>query len=155
MDDEDIEARSAKMTGLRAILFGPVFPFLLYIHAFRDGSRTYKKWIAAEISANICFIFYSIILFWEFQFSLLMYHFLLMMVGQCLTAFFAVWTVHHDCEGKIFARTQRGFLKNLISYDMFYHVEHHLFPNVPQCHLWKLAGRLDKNAPRLKNTQVF
>jgi fatty acid desaturase len=26
---------------------------------------------------------------------------------------------------------------------MFFHVEHHLFPAVPTCHLWRLAERLD------------
>ncbi len=55
--------------------------------------------------------------------------------GQCLTAFFAVWTVHHDAADAAFpARTIRDPLKARISYAMFYHVEHHLFPAVPTCH---------------------
>jgi hypothetical protein len=40
----------------------------------------------------------------------LRYHVVAMAAGQCLTAFFAVWTVHHPCEaarGPI-ARTIRG-----------------------------------------------
>ena len=32
---------------------------------------------------------------------------------------------------------------------MFYHLEHHLFPNVPTCHLPQLASRLDHLAPDL------
>ena len=51
--------------------------------------------------------------------------------------------------------TQRGWFKNLISYDMFYHVEHHLFPGVPQQHLPQLAERLDKVLPELTSRRVF
>jgi fatty acid desaturase len=83
-------------------------------------------------------------------------HVLTMIAGQCFTAFFAVWTVHHDCEptGRI-ARTQRGWLKNVASYDMFHHVEHHLFPAVPTCHLPELSRRLDRVAPEYKDLTVY
>ena len=83
-------------------------------------------------------------------------HVLTMLAGQCFTAFFAVWTVHHDCQpiGRL-ARTQRGWLKNVVSYDMFHHVEHHLFPAVPTCHLPELSRRLDRVAPDYKALTVF
>jgi fatty acid desaturase len=52
---------------------------------------------------------------------------------------FAV-TVQHDCDGAgLFARTLRGILKNAATYNMVFHVEHHLFPAVPACHLPQLA----------------
>jgi fatty acid desaturase len=38
---------------------------------------------------------------------------------------------------------------------MFFHVEHHLYPKVPTCHLAVLADRLDQAAPELKAKQVF
>ena len=79
-----------------------------------------------------------------------------MAVGQCLTAFFAVWTVHHDCETEgLLARTLRGVLRNFATYNMFFHVEHHLFPSVPTCHLPQLAARLDEAAPELTRLRVF
>ena len=77
--------------------------------------------------------------------------------GQCHTAFFAVWTVHHGCEaarGPI-ARTIRGRVKAVISYDMFFHVEHHLYPAVPTRRLPILARRLDAVAPELAVRRVF
>jgi fatty acid desaturase len=73
------------------------------------------------------------------------------------TAFFAVWTVHHGCErdrGPI-ARTIRGRVKALISYEMFFHVEHHLYPGVPTSRLPALARRLDAVAPELAARRVF
>jgi fatty acid desaturase len=76
--------------------------------------------------------------------------------AQCLTAFFAVWTVHHDTADAAYpARTQRGRLRNFVSYHMFLHVEHHLFPQVPTCHLPALARRLDAAAPELARAMVI
>ncbi len=54
-----------------------------------------------------------------------------------------------------FARTLRGLLKNAVTYNMFFHVEHHLFPAVPTCHLPQLAERLDLKAPELTRLRVF
>ena len=82
----------------------------------------------------------------------LRYHVIAMGVAQCLTAFFAVWTVHHDtADARYPARTQRGRLRNFVSYHMFLHVEHHLFPQVPTCHLPTLARRLDRVMPDLQS----
>ena len=45
--------------------------------------------------------------------------------------------------------------KAFVTYNMFYHVEHHLFPSVPTCHLPELARRLDGAAPELQRKLVF
>jgi len=43
----------------------------------------------------------------------------------------------------------------VIAFDMFFHVEHHLFPKVPTCHLNELSKRLDEAAPELSKLQVY
>ena len=87
---------------------------------------------------------------------MLIYHIIAMTIGQCLSGFFAVWTVHHDCDRSHYiARTIRNPYKAFVTYNMFYHVEHHLFPSVPTCHLPELAKRLDGAAPELKSKLVF
>jgi fatty acid desaturase len=150
LDEADVEAKSARMSALGALAFGPVFPVLLHREALRRGNAQYRAWILAELAGNAAVIALA------FHVPLLAWHAALMATGQCLTAFFAVWTVHHGChEGPVFARTQRGFLKNFISYDMFYHVEHHLFPKVPQRRLGRLAERLDAAAPELTTLRVY
>ena len=58
-------------------------------------------------------------------------------------------------EHYLLARTIRHRTKALITYNMFYHVEHHLFPTVPTCKLPILAGRLDAAAPELAAKKVF
>jgi fatty acid desaturase len=155
MEDEDIEAKSAKMSAFAAIVFGPIFPFLLHREALLHGSSYYQKWILAELVANIVVIALAVLVLLTTGSAILLWHLALMAVGQCLTAFFAVWTVHHDCEGELFARTQRGWLKNFVSYDMFYHVEHHLFPRIPQKNLPIIAKRLDAALPELTQKRVY
>jgi fatty acid desaturase len=64
--------------------------------------------------------------------------------------------VHHDCDRwQQIARTLRHRLKSAVSFGMFYHLEHHLFPRVPTCHLPALAERLDQGIPELPRKQVF
>ena len=46
-------------------------------------------------------------------------------------------------------------LERAIVGERLQHVEHHLFPTVPTCHLPKLAERLDEVAPELKTKLVF
>jgi hypothetical protein len=55
---------------------------------------------------------------------MLRYHVLAMAVGQVLTGFFAVWTVHHDCDRwDQLARTLRNRFKSALAFGMFYHPE--------------------------------
>jgi len=65
-------------------------------------------------------------------FDALRYHVIAMGVAQCLTAFFAVWTVHHEPRMPYPARTQRGRIRSRLLPHVL-HVEHHLFPQVPTC----------------------
>ena len=149
----DVEAASARMSGWRAIAFGPLFPLLLHRTALAKGNRTVRLWVCAELAVNVAWI--AAVFLW-LRVDALRYHVIAMGVGQCLTAFFAVWTVHHDTEATAYpARTQRGWLRNVASYHMFLHVEHHLFPQVPTCHLPALARRLDAAAPDLARALVI
>ena len=51
--------------------------------------------------------------------------------------------------------TQRGWWKTALTYQMFYHVEHHLFPAVPTARLPELAARVDRVMPHLREHQVY
>ena len=86
----------------------------------------------------------------------LQYHVSAMLAGQCMTAFFAVWTVHHHCDRTHYlARTLHNRIKNRVTFNMFLHIEHHLFPRVPTCHLPELSRRIDRVAPDLRSKVVF
>ena len=106
------------------------------------AQRKNLLWIYAELGLNAAVIFG---VFFVFDIFALKWHVTLMITGHCLSAFFAVWSVHRGCNSPDFpARTLRGKLKNLLFYNMFFHFEHHLFPQVPTCHLPILAQRIDK-----------
>ena len=152
LDDEDVEGRAATQSWWRAVLSGPAFAVHLHRNGWMLADARTRRWIVVEMIA-IALTMTAAVLLESFP---LRAHVMTMIAGQCFTAFFAVWTVHHDCVaiGRI-ARTQRGWLKNVMSYDMFHHVEHHLFPGVPTCHLPELANRLDRVAPEYKDLMVY
>lgn len=153
MQERDIEAKSARMKWWQALLFGPVFPFLLHHKALKVGTRIQRRWIYAEMLLNIVVL---VGVFAILDYKWLQFHFAAMLLGQCMTAFFAVWTVHHDTEDHVYmARTVRHELKRVVTYNMFFHVEHHLFPAVPTRRLHILAKRLDAHAPEVEIRQVF
>ena len=153
LGDEDVEGASARMSAGRALACGPLFPLKLHLTAWRRGNPRLRRWIGAELLLNVVWVILAVAVF---ESPVLRYQVTAMLIGQCLTAFFAVWTVHHHCEQpRFFARTLRGRLKNLITFNMFLHVEHHLFPNVPTCHLPALSTRIDQVAPELRTHQVF
>lgn len=152
LHDEDEEAAHAGWPWWRALALGPIFPVRLHIAAWRLAGRRGRTWIACELVLVISVIVSAAML----GPSALRWHAAAMVTGECFTGFFAVWIVHRGChaDGQI-ARTQRGWVKNIVSYSMFYHLEHHLWPAVPTCHLPRLAERLDAADPRYRGRQVL
>jgi len=149
----DVEAASARMSAAGALLYGPLFPLRLIATAWRRGDSATRRWIAIELGAMAAWALAAFVLLdiWALQ-----YHTMAMLAGECFTAFFCVWTVHHDCpRDETMARTSRWALANAVFYGMFFHIEHHVFPAVPTCHLPMLARRLDRAWPRLAASRVF
>jgi fatty acid desaturase len=153
LGEGDVEGRSASMPAWKALLYGPVFTILLHSTALRLGTRRLRIVVCAELFLNAVWIV------WVFGYSgssVLRYQILAMAGAHCLTAFFAVWTVHHHCDRTHYlSRTLRNRLKNAVTFDMFRHIEHHLFPAVPTRHLATLSDRLDIAVPELKQHVVF
>ncbi len=149
--EDDVEGACARMPGWLAILLGPIFTVRMLFHAARKARPELQRWIFAEGVALVVLAVVAVSLdcYW------LRYHLVVMLLGNCFTAFFAVWLVHHDCppEG-IFARTQRGWMVNWLTLNLFYHLEHHLFPAVPACRLPELAQRLDAVLPGARELPV-
>ncbi len=153
LTENDVEGKCGRMNLLQVLLFGPFFPIEQHVNALRHAKGRQYRWIVFEILLN------AVVLVWVFGYSeifWLQYHYLAMLVGHCLTALFAVWTVHHDTpDSHNFGRTQRGKWQNILTFNMFLHAEHHLFPGVPTCHLDELAGRIDKVTPEIKSQNVL
>src|SRR5712691_7810896 len=143
---DDIEAMGARGSAWRAIRLGPRFPVRLHRAALAGASHRERRWMLAELVGNLAVVGLVAGILPE---RVLLYHLSAMAIGQCLTAFFAVWTVHHDCaEAAPPARTIRHPVRSIVTFNMFFHLEHHLFPQIPTAHLPALARRLDAAVPR-------
>ncbi len=152
LSEEDYEGKSAGMSWYGAILYGPVHMFLIHKVTLQRGNRNYVRNVLLEL-LSIALVAFGV---FYFQVHFLMYHVIVMVFGEFLMAFFAVWTVHHDTEhNPAMARTQRSGWKNKITFSMFYHLEHHLFPAVPTIKLPELAKRIDAALPELEKKNTF
>jgi fatty acid desaturase len=152
LGDDDYEGKSAGMSWYGAILYGPVHMFLIHKITLQLGNKNYRRNVILELSAIAIFTF----LVFYFNIHFLIYHIIVMIIGEFLMAFFAVWTVHHDThDHPEMARTQRTGWKNKITFSMFYHLEHHLFPAVPTIKLPELAKRIDEVLPEIDKKSTF
>ncbi|MHA6723038.1 fatty acid desaturase family protein [Sphingomonas sp. RS2018] len=146
---DDLEGKAGTMPGWRVLLYGPVFPIEMHLAAWRGGGRTLRRRMTIDLALSLIVIGVTI----ATGSAVLAFHVAMMALAQCLTAFFAVWITHHGCEANgAIARTQRSALVNLLTYNMFFHLEHHLFPAVPVKRLNRLAERLDRAAPDVAAT---
>lgn len=152
LSEEDQEGKSAHMTWYGAILYGPIHMFKIHQITWKLGNKKYRRNMILELTSVAIVISVA----FYFQINWLIYHISIMIIGEFLMAFFAVWTVHHDTEeNPELARTQRGWIKNKITFSMFYHLEHHLFPAIPTIKLPELAKRIDESIPEINKKQTF
>jgi fatty acid desaturase len=142
LEEEDYEGGVAREGVGAALCTGPLFILRLHLGAWHIGAQRSRRWIAAELACVGALAIYAVLP--EAAFALAC-HISVMLIGECFTGFFAVWTVHHDCEDAS-GRTQRGDWLNRMSYNMFLHNEHHSYPAVPTVHLHRLANRMDTQA---------
>jgi fatty acid desaturase len=139
LESEDTEGQVAHRRWWVAVLCGPIFLARLHRSAWQLGNSRQRGWILAELIGIALMI---TLVAWLGSGSAWHWHINAMLAGECCTAFFAVWIVHHDSPNR-FGRTQRGTWINRLTYNMFFHLEHHLYPAVPTAHLHLLAERLD------------
>lgn len=150
--ESDYEGKAASMSWYKAIFYGPMHTFLIHKITLQIASPIYKRNVVLEILSIIVFL---VIIFY-FQVSFLIYHAIVMIFGEFLMSFFAVWAVHQGTlEKPNFARTQRTGWKNRLTFNMFYHLEHHLFPAVPTIKLPELARRIDQAWPDIEKRTAF
>jgi fatty acid desaturase len=151
MQAADVEGHCAKMNAIQALLYGPAYIYTQHSTALKHAGKTTIRYIVVEIVLIVLFIALVVGL----HIGFLQYHLIAMAAGECCTAFFAVWTVHHGCDEEVIARTLSSKWKNRFTYNMFYHLEHHLFPKVPTIKLPELSKRLKAAWPELQAKEVF
>ncbi len=144
--EKDVEGKAGRMSAWHVLAYGPIFPIEMHLSAWRDGGAGLRRRMRVDLALNLLALGTAA----AAESATLGYHFLVMGAAQCLTAFFAVWITHRHCHAHgLVARTQRSRLINLATYNMFLHLEHHLFPGVPVRRLDLLAARIDAAFPAL------
>lgn len=151
LGESDVEGNWSRLPWYEAILGGGKFSIAIQWFGLTHGSRRNRLLVTIDmvlISAVICTAFIT-------MHPVLMYHILVMLVANMLVGFFAVWSVHHGCDELVYARSERHPLINLLTFNLLYHIEHHLFPAVPTNHLPELAKRLDSIVPEWTQQPVI
>jgi len=143
---QDIEGKCGSMSLWRVLAYGPRFPVECHLETWRRGGSVWRRRLAIDLALNALLPVLALV----FALDFLWFHLGAMLVAQSLTALFAVWITHRGGAGHaMVARTQRNALVNFVSYNMFFHLEHHLFPGVPTKRLPELARRLDQAMPQI------
>jgi fatty acid desaturase len=142
---DDPEGYPANLSFLGAVLYGPVFLVRLWWWAFRRsrGDRRQRRWLLAEASAPFVALAAGAALI---PVTLAPIGYVVMaIVGSWVYPLLTVYLPHHDYGDTALTqtRTLRGRLVPAIFLELTYHLEHHLYPQVPSHRLAELARRLD------------
>jgi len=162
LGDSDIEGSLAKVSWWQAMLGGVTYRLSIYRQGLRLSSRRNQRIAYLEFglialviaTALVLSVFPIAVPAIAMSAQVLMYHILTMMLANASVGIIAVWGVHHDCDETV-ASTERNLLVNFLTFNLLYHVEHHLFPAVPSNHLPQLAKRLDAEVPHLTEARVL
>jgi beta-carotene hydroxylase len=127
-----------------AVCYGPVFLVRLWIWAYRwaAGHPGQRAWLVSEALAPFAALGGGVALLPRTP-ALLCYA-VLAIAGSWVYPLLTVYLPHHDYGPTPLTqtRTLRGRLVPALFLELTYHLEHHLYPQVPSHHLPELARRL-------------
>ncbi len=139
--EEDPEGYPARLSFTGAVLYGPVFLIRLWWWAYRR-SGPQRAWLLAEASLPPAALAAGALL-WPITPGLLAYA-VMAIAGSWVYPLLTVYLPHHGYGDTPLTqtRTLRGRVIPAMFLELTYHLEHHLYPQVPSHHLAELARRL-------------
>jgi beta-carotene hydroxylase len=143
--DGDPEGYPARLSFLGAVGYGPVFLARLWWWALRRArSGGERAWLLIEAAAPFAAVTAGI--FWWSAVPGLLVYSVMAIVGSWVYPLLTVYLPHHDFgddDPLTQTRTLRGRIIPAMFLELTYHLEHHLYPQVPTHRLAELARRLD------------
>jgi beta-carotene hydroxylase len=140
----DPEGYPANLSLIGAVCYGPVFLVRLWTWAFRQarGHAAQRAWLVIEGCAPVLALGGGVALL-PLTPALLCYA-VLAIAGSWVYPLLTVYLPHHGYGPTPLTqtRTLRGRLVPALFLELTYHLEHHLYPQVPSHHLPELARRL-------------
>jgi len=137
---EDPEGYPAELSLLGAVCYGPLFLPRLWWWSYRRGRD--RGWLLAEAAAPVAALVGGT-LAWPYTPGVLIYA-LTVIAGSWVYPLLTVYLPHHGYGDTPLTqtRTLRGRVVPAVFLELTYHLEHHLYPQVPSHHLPELARRL-------------
>lgn len=137
---DDPEGYPAELSFIGAVCYGPVFLVRLWIWSFARASLRDRLWLLAEGLAPFAALIAGAL--WS---GWLAAYAVMAIAGSWVYPLLTVYLPHHGYgSSPLFqTRTLRGRIIPAIFLELTYHLEHHLYPQVPSHHLPELARRLD------------
>ncbi|MFZ6658498.1 fatty acid desaturase family protein [Undibacterium sp. TJN19] len=144
LEDDDFEGSPARMSLLGALLAGPLYLPRHWLHAYRLTKRKdQRRWLLAESLAPIVLVSCAaLLLSWS---AAPLTYFGFMWFGSWLYPVTTAWLPHFKPDQSMLghSRTLRGKIIPFLLCNLSYHLEHHLYPQVPSFNLPRLAEKLD------------
>ncbi|MFZ6760089.1 fatty acid desaturase family protein [Undibacterium sp. Ji50W] len=144
LEEDDFEGSPAHMSFLQALAIGPVYLAKHWQHAYGLAkSRQQRRWMLVELCIPVLFLIMAIALSSRTMAPLI--YFVFMWLGSCLYPITTAWLPHFSPSNAVLgqARSLRGKLIPALLCNLSYHLEHHLYPQVPSYNLPRLAEKLD------------
>ncbi|GHO64991.1 dihydrorhizobitoxine desaturase [Ktedonobacter sp. SOSP1-52] len=144
-EDQDPEGYPAHLSLLGALFYGPVFLYRLWWWAFLRNQQRFgqRMWLILEALVPFVVVIVGLLL-WNTLPAVLLYAFFAL-VGSWVYPLLTVYLPHKDYGETPLTQTHtlRGRIIPLLFLELTYHLEHHLYPQVPSHNLAELARRLD------------
>lgn len=142
-DDDDLEGRAAGLPWWRALLDGVAAQPRLWLWALRHSHDPARRWILGEgLAAGALAL--TCLAVWPWAPVATVYA-VVIIAGSWVYPFATSWMPHNPRGLDALSQTRlfRGWMIRLLSLEHLYHLEHHLYPQVPHQRWPELARRLD------------
>ncbi|WP_327003292.1 fatty acid desaturase [Dactylosporangium sp. NBC_01737] len=135
---DDPEGYPAHLGPFGAVCYGPVFLVRLWWWAYRRPLAQ-RRWLLAEAALPVLVIAAGTFI------PALLWYAAVAVVGSWVYPLLTVYLPHHDFGDTPLTqtRTLRGRVIPAMFLELTYHLEHHLYPQVPSHQLAELGRRLD------------
>lgn len=142
---DDPEGDPARMTFWQAVLHGPIFLPRLWLWAFRRSRwrAQERRWLLVEAGWALAVLVLGLVLL-PWTCGVFLYAGL-MIVGSWVYPLMTVHLPHRNYGDTPLTQTHtlRGRVIPALFLELTYHLEHHLYPQVPSHHLPELSMRLE------------
>jgi beta-carotene hydroxylase len=137
--DDDPEGYPAHLGLVGAACYGPVFLVRLWWWAFRRARPAQRRWLLLEAAMPVLVVAAGIAV------PAVLWYAAMAVIGSWVYPLLTVYLPHHDFGDTPLTqtRTLRGRVIPAIFLELTYHLEHHLYPQVPSHRLAELGRRLD------------